>query len=261
MVPIGAEHQIVGGIEPVSLGQREALIELLDDPDPVELISFLSARFAPPRIQNTEGEDLVDCRITVRVPDPAVLAARLDDRLDRDDDQGGDDQGGDDQGDGHGSSAWTETVVTMGMPRIRSQVKLDGDVATITANSDERADRTLLLLLELAPDAEVLTDERTPLGRDLDQALAASSPGAAGSERLDPGDPMVQQVVNEFIRQSEDAWVDEPIPALGGITPRDAVADPTRRDDVVRLLDSFPKVPPGGVGMDPDRLRRLLDLS
>jgi tetratricopeptide (TPR) repeat protein len=57
VVTAGDKMQIFGGIEPVSLGERDELIALLDnDPDPVELVAALSRRFAPPVLQNTEGE-------------------------------------------------------------------------------------------------------------------------------------------------------------------------------------------------------------
>ena len=63
--------QIFGGIEPVSIGERDDLIALLDDdPDPVELVAFLSRRFAPPVLQNTEGESLMMCDATLRVARP-----------------------------------------------------------------------------------------------------------------------------------------------------------------------------------------------
>jgi hypothetical protein len=49
VVPAGDTMQIFGGMEPVSIGERDGLIALLDDdPDPVELGAFLSRRFAPP---------------------------------------------------------------------------------------------------------------------------------------------------------------------------------------------------------------------
>ncbi|MDZ4232460.1 MAG: hypothetical protein U1C73_01570, partial [Dietzia sp.] len=41
-------------------------------------------------------------------------------------------------------------------------------------------------------------------------------------------------------------------------TPRQAANDPTRRADMVRLLDSFPTV---AGGMDADRLRSALGLQ
>ncbi|PRC51819.1 hypothetical protein C6A85_62105, partial [Mycobacterium sp. ITM-2017-0098] len=54
--------QFFGGVEPVALMQRNALIALLDEgPGPMELVSFLSRRFAPPTLTNTEGDPLMIC--------------------------------------------------------------------------------------------------------------------------------------------------------------------------------------------------------
>ena len=47
-------------------------------------------------------------------------------------------------------------------------------------------------------------------------------------------------VLNEQIRQQAQArWLDEAVPALGGLTPRQAAADPTRREQLERLLNDF----------------------
>lgn len=243
VVPAGPEWQLVGGVEPVALHQRDAAIELLDDGDPFELVSFLSARFAPPTLQNTEGEDLVECTTTIRVSDPSALAAELDQRFDRSDDDG--------------SPCWDETVETMGMTRLRSRIRVDGNLATVTANSHARADRTVALVQQLAPGAELLSDERIPYH---DLLADEGRPAAPPAGMLDPDDPQVQEVMRQFVRQMEDAWVDESIPALGGVTPRQAAADPTRRDDLLRLLASFDRFPSGPGAMDPARLRLLLDL-
>ncbi|MDN5930661.1 MAG: hypothetical protein L0I24_06310, partial [Pseudonocardia sp.] len=61
----------------------------------------------------------------------------------------------------------------------------------------------------------------------------------------------------------ERRWCDEHVPALDGRTPREAAADPTRRDELVRLIASFPEIDPatGAFGMRPWRLRELLGLS
>jgi len=49
VVPAGETMQIFGGMEPVSLVERDGLLGLLDDePDPVDLVAALSRRFAPP---------------------------------------------------------------------------------------------------------------------------------------------------------------------------------------------------------------------
>ena len=85
-VPAGDTMQIFGGIQPVSIGERDDLIALLDDdPNPVELVATLSRRFAPPVLQNTEGESLMMCDATLRVGDPAALTEALNDEYDRDD--------------------------------------------------------------------------------------------------------------------------------------------------------------------------------
>ena len=73
VVPAGDTMQIFGGMQPVSIGERDDLIALLDDdPNPVELVATLSRRFAPPVLQNTEGESLMMCDATLRVHDPAA---------------------------------------------------------------------------------------------------------------------------------------------------------------------------------------------
>ncbi len=43
----------------------------------------------------------------------------------------------------------------------------------------------------------------------------------------------------EISRQAQARWLDESIPALGGLTPRQAAADPTRREQIERLLAEF----------------------
>ena len=64
-------------------------------------------------------------------------------------------------------------------------------------------------------------------------------------------------VLDSFARASEAAWLDESIPALRGLTPRQAAADPTRRDDLVRLLEEFAGFTGPGM-MDVGRLRDAL---
>lgn len=74
----------------------------------------------------------------------------------------------------------------------------------------------------------------------------------------------LEQIRDRFERQ----WCDEPVPALGGRTPRDAVADPEGRAEVVALLATFPEdgdetIVGGrlGAAMRPSRLRELLGLD
>jgi hypothetical protein len=67
--------------------------------------------------------------------------------------------------------------------------------------------------------------------------------------------------LEEMARKYEAAWVDEPIPALGGHTPRQCADDPTRRPDLIRLLESFPQDDSQPGTMSPTRLRAALGLD
>ena len=77
----------------------------------------------------------------------------------------------------------------------------------------------------------------------------------------DTSDPELTAVLDEFIRDYETKWLDEPIPALDGRTPLQAADDPTRRGDLIKLLDTFPAGEGARCGMNPDRLRDALSLQ
>jgi hypothetical protein len=85
--------------------------------------------------------------------------------------------------------------------------------------------------------------------------------GAPAAKPLDPTDPAVAEIMEQFIRDYEHKWLDESIPALTGYTPRQAANDPTRRDDLIRLLSSFPRDPDNPAMMSPERLSEALGLD
>ncbi|MGH3384413.1 MAG: SEC-C metal-binding domain-containing protein [Nocardioidaceae bacterium] len=241
LVPAGDTTQCFGGIEPVALHERDDLLQLLDSrPDPDQLVSFLSGRFAPPSLQNTEGDPLEFCEATLHSDDPAALAAVLDSSYDRDE----------------AELRWFEHVTTHGMPRIRATITLDGSTIQVETNSEPRMVRALDALRDLQPGLELLTQTRRPV----DDVQEAMSRGPAGepAPTLDPNDPQIAQALEQMIRAHEQAWLDEPIPALAGVTPREAAADPTRRPDLLRLIDTVGPAGPGA--MDADRLRAQLGL-
>ena len=249
VVPAGDTMQFFGGLEPVALHERDRLIDLLDtEPDAVELVAYLSRRFAPPTLTNTEGDPLAICEATVRVGDPARIVAALDDTYDR--------------VDGDEPPRWFEHVTTQGMhayprrpgPRRRhaaggsQQRKADGPRAGHAGAPrprDERARR-------LPPPAA-----RRPRGRRAGQRSCRLPARSA----LDPDDPELAAFLDEFVRDYETKWLDEPIPALDGHTPRQAADDPTRRADLIKLLDTFPAGDAARGGMDADRLRAALRLE
>jgi len=241
LVPAGETTQCFGGIEPVALHERDELVRLLDrEPGPGELVGFLSGRFAPPVLQNTEGDPLVFCEAILSCSDRDALAAALDTRYDRDEPE----------------LRWFEHVITHGMQRIRATITLGGPNVQVETNSEPRMDRVLDTLLELQSDLQLVTQSRRP-AEDVQEAMSRA-PGGAPVTTLAPSDPQIVEALEQMTRVHETAWLDEPIPALAGVTPREAAADPTRRPDLIRLLDSFGPAGPGM--MDPDRLRAQLGL-
>jgi hypothetical protein len=241
VVPAGDTMQFFGGIEPVALHERDALIELLDDgPDAVTLVAQLSRRLAPPTLTNTEGDPLVLCSATVHFGDQVAL---LDDTFDR--------------VDGDGPARWFEHVMTHGMHRIRATLMLDGDTLQVETNSEERMNDVLATLARLDPAMRVLDDSRQPM-RDAREAAELAKQTPATSE--DATTPEIASAVADFIRDYESKWLDESIPALDNYTPRQAADDPTRRGDLIKLLDSFPAGAAARGGMDVDRLRAALGL-
>lgn len=248
VVPAGDTMQFFGGLEPVALHERDRLIDLLDtEPDAVTLVAALSRRFAPPTLVNTEGDPLAICEATVRVGEPARIGAALDDTYDR--------------VDGDEPPRWFEHVTTHGMLRIRATLVLDGHELRVHANSEKRMDRVLATLARLDPAMNVLNDSRRPLRDAAEVATLAEQLPVADEDALDTDDPELAAFLDEVVREYETKWLDEPIPALDGQTPRRAADDPTRRGDLIKLLDTFPAGEAARGGMDADRLRAALGLQ
>ncbi|HEY5979320.1 MAG TPA: SEC-C domain-containing protein [Microlunatus sp.] len=246
----------IHAIDPIGLHERSALLELLDedDTDPELLVAFLSRHLAPPTLVTTEGDPLILCEVRLQSTDPAALSAALDTRFGV----------GEDTADG---SRWVDHVELDGERKIRATLTLKDSTLTLSTNSTKRRDLLLDGLLEMQPDlvveARSETDPREEVGRgrrSLGQRppSGGSTPvGAFGQPLTDS--PEVRAAVAEHIRGYERRWLDEQIPALEGFTPREAANDPTRRDDLIRLLATFPAAT-DETQMDPERLRTMLGL-
>jgi hypothetical protein len=178
------------------------------------------------------------------------VSQALDQEYDRRDDRPADQPG------------WFEHVVTHGMERIRASLDLDGDELRIHANSQARFERVLARVRTLDPAALVLGETREPAGDLASMKLLAQRTPAAPSAILDPAaDPALAAAMEQFTARYEKAWLDDPIPALAGYTPRQCADDPTRRPDLIALLDSFPEDDGRPGTMSPARLRSALGLS
>jgi hypothetical protein len=236
-VPDGETTQFIGGLFPVRPGHETAVLELCERKDGYELCRWVRDLYSPPTLTTQEGEPLVQCRARVRVPDGEVARAVLDELYEFDDD------------------SWAEMFEVGGGGRlVRGHLTIEGDVVEISTSSEERMDRILATLLDRLPGAAVISDEREPV-RPAELAARGRGAGGPPSVQLSP------EQHEELLQMMERRWMTEPVPALGGVTPQEAVADPTRRDSVVRLLATFPESDdPQALLLRPDRIRAELGL-
>ncbi len=231
LLPCGEEWQMFGNLELVSLMQRASMIALFDrDPEPAEVVAALSAHYAPPVLQTTTGEPLVLCRAEVKVKELKKFKKVLAERYEFNDD------------------SWVRAIDDT----VHAILWIVAGVVSIETMSEERMETELDWISELPMFVKIISEEVTALE---DLLLEEAT---APEDLLLETDPEFAQVVAEAIAKYEKDWLDESIPALAGVTPRNAAADPTRRSDLIALLKSFPIIEGG---MSAQRIAEALGLD
>ena len=248
VVPAGEQMQVFGGIEPVALHDRDALLEMLDrGADPDRLVAFCSRRFAPPSLVNTDGHPLAACDAVLSSDDPAGLAAILDVTFER--------------VPGAEPPGWVQNRTIEGLERICASMISTGHGLEVSTNSKARMKEVLGVLRDLDPTLTLEAEACEPIQHpDEVTHVAERLPVPAGQPvAVDQGLDEVNDVIGGQIQAYEKAWLDLSLPALAGATPREAADDPTRRGDLLTLLASFPETDEP-IQMSPARLRRALGL-
>ncbi|HUG83693.1 MAG TPA: SEC-C domain-containing protein [Euzebya sp.] len=244
-VPDGETAQLVGAVVPVRPGQESDLLEVLDLGNPAAVAAWVGAAERPPRMATREGEDLVAVEVVVVPADAAAMRRHLDDCYEA----------------VEPGEVWVEHHAVDDEERIiRGHLTWDGTALTISTNADERADRMLDRLFE-ACDVQVVSEQRTPITSPQEAAGAMAHLAPPGGLTADDS-PVPEEVIEGIRDHLERRWCEESVPALGGLTPRQAAADPTRREQLDRLLHSFEGdgAPDDGITMRPQRLRTLLGM-
>ncbi len=242
VVPAFGEDRFLANPLVIDIRHRDMTLALFDEePTDEELAHWFGLVTAPPRMQTTEGQDMVVCRAVCEPTSTwRALTAELDAHYDRTDDT---------------EDEWDTTFVNdAGETVLRGTLRKEGSQLIIETMSEERLDNILDTLTHLT----VVEETRDPV------IIPSPLEPRPHNETVvpEPMDPEEDNMLSEIMRQKEEAWLDEKIPLLDGFTPRQAAADPTRRNDLISLLDSFPRVKDGaGIGFDADRLRRLLGLE
>ncbi|OLC16598.1 MAG: hypothetical protein AUH29_04550 [Candidatus Rokubacteria bacterium 13_1_40CM_69_27] len=194
-----------------------------------------------PRLVTAEGDDIVLARVVFDVRDRGVVEAVLARHTDfaRQDD---------------GSYVWLEaeeagrkrpsrraanaiqlTSMRLGggtePRRSLGTVVPEGNRLVFEAISKRRAERGRAMIEALAGGAVA---HRATSYEDVDQALKRRPKPAVKRSEIPAA--MEAKLLAEFYEQHYGKWLDEPLPALGGRTPRQAAASKSGRPKVIALL-------------------------
>ncbi len=170
-----------------------------------------------PTIVTAEGEPVTLAKVVFDVTDRARVSAALEShpQLELQDD---------------GSFAWHEASDPF--TRILGTFVLDERRLTLETMSESRAERGRAFAEQLLGDAVRF---RAVRHENLEHALARSPRREpAPSPELPP--ELEREVVTQFYEQHYRSWLDEPVPALDGRTPRHAARLKTARPKLVALL-------------------------
>ncbi|MBI4194079.1 MAG: SEC-C domain-containing protein [Betaproteobacteria bacterium] len=200
----------------------------------------------PPQMQNTDGEPLSFHKLVFEIQSPrAAFDALKDLALDLDDAELLSEARFDREGalrrvqfswskrGNPVNKSWDNTVL--------GNLSIDGARLTAEVNSGERAIRIREIVEErLGARAKHLATEiqstESMLARAERQRGGKKARAAQAEHERLAALPEVQAMVKEHFRRHFESWVDQPIPALGGRTPREAMQDPDGREMVEALV-------------------------
>lgn len=186
-----------------------------------------------PQLCNTDGEAMVVSRLTFDVVDEAAVRAALAAA------PGLAVQGGSRWG-WSGKNHRGEEV------SLGTLVLTEGALA-LEVNSVERAERGRRLVESLAGEAvrhrsTTHEDMAHKVREELRQGKAGRAPSSREQEEGAIPRELAEELVLDHYAKHYRAWVDEPVPALDGLTPRSAARSPGLRARLVELLHDLQRM-------------------
>ena len=216
-------------------GLTESGLELVDSrAGRAQILEWFAGLHRPPEMVTTEGEPFTvsHARLTPTASWNRVIE-RLDDAYDRVEDD-----------------EWVEIFEHPERGSVRrASIRRDGEHLTVDTNSEPRMDRVITTLADVTEVADRSSEHWSDFA-PYDETPAPSMP------------PLSDEDINAIRRQMSEGWLSESIPALGGLTPVEAVEDPTRRGDLIALLRDFDRRTQDGpmITMDLELIRERLGL-
>ena len=144
--------------------------------------------------------------------------------------------------------------------RVLANLTLTPTTLELEAMSQQRLDDCCQRLEQLLGDRIHLVGTKT---KSVGQALRESKPRAEPEEPVMPPPEVIAEIEEKMLRQ----WIDASIPALGGLTPREAVKTPEGRKRVLELIDragrlqKMMKKTPGTFAPDYRKVKKMLGLE
>jgi hypothetical protein len=213
-----------------------------------------------PKLTNTDGDPLLltTDHFDVLVPDRATLLARLGTFVGAEEPQAGD-------------SDSEETIITITKPgnakmkswdnTIIGSIVVKGNRMRVESNSTRRANALRASLTEhLGQLVAYRIRDETPQDELLRRASEPHDPRSAAQVKS----PEAVAIMRAFKERYMLEWLDEEIPALGGLTPREAVKSPRSRqllELLLRDLENHEGRLPESERFDIDRLRTALGVE
>ena len=249
----GSQPRILAAPVNVPRQRRRELAGLLaSDPPPEKIADFLAPE-PPIQFRNSDGDDVYECRVTYRVPDPVGVFDRLSEQLT---------QSGEDVVCWHRQLP-DGRVLNLGV------IERAGDQFTLVANSPARLSALEAQLREVAEDAVEQERHVEPLSQNPGdreaRTLIVDSYFMDASTVADETD-----AAEQLGRDAEIRWLDDP-GIIGDLSPRQAAAssDPAVRAELRSMVDDIEVIllqtqragqPTAGL-MSPHRLREALGLD
>jgi hypothetical protein len=174
-----------------------------------------------PTLATPEGDQIMLARSTFDVADPAALRAALAAAPDVQIEEDGEYTFGEDTG---------------AFRRILGTLILDGNRLRVETMSRHRDERCRAWLTSFAPGVTFRATSLETIEKALERARSGPPPPEA-PDGLPPD--LKAQIERQMLDEYYYRWLDEPIPALGHVTPREAAASRKRRPLLIDLLREF----------------------
>ncbi|AUX31969.1 uncharacterized protein SOCE836_041050 [Sorangium cellulosum] len=226
------EPEIDGGIFPIQPRLRDPLVkhlarlsaELREALVPV----FVDAWIGPglPALVNYDGDPLISTQVHFDVLDEGKLVVALDRA--RSVTRGGEEL----------VWSWVGSGAQRRETVSRAFLRIERGRLEVQTNSRERGEAAKALVERLAgASVKYRVTER----QDLEQAMLAQTRDGGGEIAAVPPDELRQAAV-QLLQQHYEAWLDEPVPALDGATPRAAAAVDALRPRVAELIEGLERL-------------------